>query len=111
MNSVAPYYLSLASGTQLIFSSILAAADGISTMTFRAAMRLPSSKDSVSLRTKALSVQLATLSPTTLPSLLSRQPTQESYLQSISQICNPKKSLLASHLASGSLVGALRLSV
>ena len=74
-------------------------------------MQLRSSKDSVLLQTKALSAQLATLSPITLPSLLSRQPMHESYLWSILQICNPKKSFLASHLTSESLVGALRLSV
>jgi len=78
-------------------------------MTLRtAAMRLLLSKDSALLGTKALSAQLATSSPITSPLPLSRQPTQESYLWSISRICNPKKSFLASHLASGSFVDALK---
>jgi len=80
-------------------------------VTFRAAMRLLSSKGSALLRTKALRAQHTTVSPITLPSLLSRQPTQESCLRSISQICIPGKSFLARHLASGSLVGALGQSV
>jgi hypothetical protein len=78
---------------------------------FRTAMRLLSSKDYALLRTKALSAQLVTLSPITLPSLLSRQRTQESCLWSILQICNPRMGFLASPLAPGSLVGAFRLSV
>jgi len=65
-------------------------------VTFRAAVQFLSSKDSALLRTKALRAQLATLSPVALPSLLSRQPTQGPFLRSVSQICNLKKSFVAS---------------